>query len=127
MAIIHSKIAQSPSRTDQSQSTVDMPMMHIPLHSGINHNHLGPISKLLDAVSVAGLTQQTTPSVSHTTAHPQRQPKQSRTRKSQKSQVHNKIMNVLPNSIYLDTTKITKLFTALKIMIHRFTGFDFLT
>lgn len=89
MAIIHSKIAQSPSRTsEQSPSNTDMPMMHIPLSSGVNHNHLGPISKLLDNVSVTRLSQQTTPSVSHVTAsQPQRVPKQSRTRKSQKSQV----------------------------------------
>lgn len=89
MAIIHSKIAQSPSRTsEQSQSNTDMPMIHIPLPDGVNHNHLGPISKLLDNVSVTRLSQQTTPSVSHVTpSQPQRQPKQSRTRKSQKSQV----------------------------------------
>ncbi|KAK3733291.1 hypothetical protein QZH41_011123, partial [Actinostola sp. cb2023] len=84
IAIIHSKLAQNPSRpSDQSQTTNDMSsMMHISLPTNINHNHLGPISKLLDSVSIASLTQQQT---SHT--QPQRQPKTSRSKKSQKSQI----------------------------------------
>ncbi|XP_031558120.1 ubiquitin-associated protein 2-like isoform X2 [Actinia tenebrosa] len=99
MAIIHSKIAQSPSRTsEQSQSNTDMPMIRIPLPA-VNHNHLGPISKLLDNVSAASLPQQPMSSVSHvTSAQPQRQSKQNRTRKSQKSQIPQKPVE-MPDSM----------------------------
>lgn len=90
MAIIHSKLATNQPTGKDQFSAVDFSMPRIPLPGEFHnlHNSRDTISKLLDKV-VLSSSVGVVPQSSSTTiqAQPQRQPRTSRPKKSQKSQV----------------------------------------
>ena len=92
MAIIHSKLASNQPTSKDQYSAVEFSMPRIPLPGELHniHNHQDSISKLLDKVKQSasvGVSAQN--SLTTIQAQPQRQPRPSRTKKSQKSQVSN--------------------------------------
>lgn len=89
-AVIHSKLASSQPTSKDQYSAVEFSMPRIPLPGELHniHNHQDSISKLLDKVKLSssvGVSPQN--SLTTNQAQPQRQPRTSRTKKSQKSQV----------------------------------------
>lgn len=90
MAIIHSKLASSQPSSKDQYSAVEFSMPRIPLPGELHsiNNHQDPISKLFDKVNLSssiGVPPQS--SLTTVQAQPQRQPRTSRTKKAQKSQV----------------------------------------
>ena len=90
MAIIHSKLATNQPTGKDQFSAVDFSMPRIPLPGEFRnlHNSRDTISKLLDKVvlsSSVGVVPQSSSTTNQ--AQPQRQPRTSRPKKSQKSQV----------------------------------------
>jgi len=92
MAVIHSKLASNTATSKDQYSAVEFSMPRIPLPGELHniHNRQDPISKLFDKVKQSA-SMGVSPQNSLTTiqAQPQRQPRTSRTKKSQKSQVCN--------------------------------------
>lgn len=93
MAIIHSKLASSQPSSKDQYSAVEFSMPRIPLPGELHglHNHQDSLSKLFDKVNLSssiGVSPQN--SLTTVQAQPQRQPRTSRTKKSQKSQVSTK-------------------------------------
>ncbi|XP_020615174.1 ubiquitin-associated protein 2-like isoform X1 [Orbicella faveolata] len=90
MAIIHSKLASNQPASKDQYSAVEFSMPRIPLPGELHniHDHQDSISKLLDKVKLSasvGVSPQN--SLTTIQAQPQRQPRTSRTKRSQKSQI----------------------------------------
>lgn len=90
MAIIHSKLASNQPTSKEQFSAVDFSLPRIPLPGELQNlrNNHDSITKLLDKVVMSSSVGMA-PQNSSTTiqAQPQRQPRTSRPKKSQKSQV----------------------------------------